>query len=93
MTKSYEVMSWGLTFLFISLVMIFTEGALKDVKDERAHLQTFLETLKEERQSQEKHHALLVLQVGSSSDPAWIELVLKRELGLIPEGQTKVVYE
>lgn len=95
MNKSYSktVMSWGFTFLFISMSLIFTEKALREVKDERAHLKGLLEALKEEKQIKEKHHELLVLQVHSSSDPAWIELVLKRELGLIPEGQRKVVFK
>jgi hypothetical protein len=95
MNKSYskKVLSSGLTFLFISLVMIVTERALKEVKDEEAHLKSHLEALKEEKNLKEKQNALLVLQIQSSSDPAWIELVLKRELGLIPEGQTKVVFK
>jgi hypothetical protein len=34
----------------------------------------------------------LLLQIQSQSDPAWVELVLKRNLGLVPEGQTKVYF-
>lgn len=90
---SKSILSWGLTFLFISLAMIFTEKTLQQVKEEGAHLQALLESLKEEKVNQEKQHALLVLQTQSSSDPAWVELVLKRELGLIPEGQTKVIFK
>lgn len=95
MNKSYSrsVMSWGFTFLFISMVMIFTEKALRQVKDEVVHLQSLLQGLEEEMVYQERRHTLLVLQAHSSSDPAWLELVLKRELGLIPEGQTKVVFK
>ena len=35
----------------------------------------------------------LLLQIQSQKDPQWIELVLRRRLGLIPEGQTKVYFE
>ncbi len=34
----------------------------------------------------------LLLQIQSQSDPAWVEMVLKRNLGLVPEGQTKVYF-
>lgn len=86
-------LSWGLTFLFISMTLILTEKALRQVKEEGIHLQTLLKSLEDEKAKQEKNHELLVLQIHSASDPAWIELVLKRELGLTPEGQTKVVFK
>lgn len=35
----------------------------------------------------------LKLQVNSQSDPSWIELTLIKELGLVPEGQTKVFFK
>lgn len=31
-------------------------------------------------------------QINSQSDPAWVELVLMKGLGLTPEGQTKVLF-
>ncbi|HEX2579449.1 MAG TPA: hypothetical protein VHK67_03505 [Rhabdochlamydiaceae bacterium] len=34
----------------------------------------------------------LLLQIQSQSDPAFVEMVLKRNLGLVPEGQTKVYF-
>jgi hypothetical protein len=34
----------------------------------------------------------LLLQIQSQSDPAWVEMILKRNLGLVPEGQTKVYF-
>ena len=34
----------------------------------------------------------LLLQIKSQSDPAWVEMVLKRNLGLVSEGQTKVYF-
>lgn len=35
----------------------------------------------------------LLLQINSQSDPAWVELMLIKGLGLVPEGQTKVYFE
>jgi hypothetical protein len=40
-----------------------------------------------------EEHQELVLQIQSESDPAWVEMCLKRNLGLVPEGQVKVYFQ
>lgn len=35
----------------------------------------------------------LLLQIGSQSDPAWIQMTLMKGLGLVPEGQQKVYFK
>lgn len=35
----------------------------------------------------------LVLQLNSREDDAWIEMVLKKRLGVVPEGQMKVYFK
>ena len=35
----------------------------------------------------------LRLQIASQSDPAWVELLIKKQLGMVPSGQTKVYFE
>ena len=35
----------------------------------------------------------LALQIASQNDPGWIELVLMRDLGLVPEGWLKVHFK
>ena len=35
----------------------------------------------------------LRLQIASQSDPGWIEMVLMRDLGLVPEGWLKVHFQ
>lgn len=34
----------------------------------------------------------LLLQIQSQSDPAWMEILLKKHLGMVPFGQTKVYF-
>lgn len=34
----------------------------------------------------------LLLQMASREDPEWIEMILIEELGLVPEGHTKVIF-
>jgi hypothetical protein len=40
----------------------------------------------------EQDKAGFQLQVASQSDPEWIELLLIKCLGLVPEGYTKIYY-
>ncbi|NGX51548.1 MAG: hypothetical protein K1060chlam2_01417 [Chlamydiae bacterium] len=35
----------------------------------------------------------LLLRMQSQDDPEWMELVLKEKLGVVPEGQIKVVFQ
>jgi len=44
---------------------------------------------KDETQAQQDR---LQRQINSQSDAAWIELTLMKGLGLVPEGQTKVLF-
>lgn len=34
----------------------------------------------------------LLLRIDSQKDPTWVEMVLMRDLGVVPEGQTKVLF-
>lgn len=47
------------------------------------------------QQKKEAHlvlQAALLQQVNSQSDPEWVEMVLIRQLGLLPEGHEKVFF-
>lgn len=64
------------------------------------HQQLIIAELEERYQAldRQKRGALeegerLLAQIGSQSDPVWIEQVLMRGLGVVPEGQTKVYFE
>lgn len=35
----------------------------------------------------------LLLQIESQNDPAWTEMLIKKQLGMVPSGQTKVYFE
>ncbi|MCB1081181.1 MAG: hypothetical protein KDK69_05100 [Chlamydiia bacterium] len=56
--------------------------------------------LEEKVQSLEKAYSeaalekeALLLRIESQQDLEWMELVLKEKLGVVPEGQTKVVFK
>ncbi len=40
-----------------------------------------------------QHHEDLMIRLQSESDPAWIEMTLMKELGVVPEGWVKVHFQ
>lgn len=81
---------WVLLFLISCL--FFYEYGLRGYQQEYEKLHDhYIALLKE------KDHALqrregLVRQINSQSDPNWVELILMKDLGLVPEGQIKVLF-
>jgi len=59
---------------------------LSALKSKESHLETQLSSAIERRKD-------LLLQIDSQSDPAWTEILLKKHLGMVPCGQTKVYFE
>ncbi|MBN1914513.1 MAG: hypothetical protein JW769_01320 [Parachlamydiales bacterium] len=49
-----------------------------------------LQELEKEKKLALQEREDLLLQIHSQSDPAWIELVLMKKLGVVPMGQIKV---
>jgi hypothetical protein len=86
------VFRWSFTLVLVTITAIITERSLKKVHDEGLILESQLQTLLNRRQMAIQQQNKLKQQLNSQSDPAWIEIVLKRELGLIPEGQIKVLF-
>lgn len=78
--------------LFILTCYMFYEQGLKkrDLDFDKLHLQ--LVDLQHQKKEALSLREDLILQVNSQSDPAWVELVLMKGLGVIPEGQTKVYF-
>ena len=54
---------------------------------------TRLHSLEKEKAIAMAEQQELILQIESQADPAWVEMVLKRNLGLVPEGQVKVYFK
>ncbi len=80
-------------FLFCSLIGLTYLHALKSrnaALDEMAY--RFREMEKEQMLAlQEKDD--LQMRIASQQDPAWIEMVLMREIGVVPEGWIKVHFK
>jgi hypothetical protein len=62
-------------------------------EEEYQILQKRLGDLEVEKKVALENREDLLLQISSQSDPAWIQLMLMKGLGLVPEGQQKVYFK
>lgn len=85
--KSWWVILFGL------LCFILFEHGMKTHRQEHARLQKHHQDLEKQRKDATVLQEKLMLEINSQSDPAWVELVLMKGLGLVPEGQTKVFFD
>lgn len=78
--------------------ILLAAGGLVYIQAMKGKSQLYDEMMVELRQLEtQKMEALelrdeLALQIQSQSDPAWVEMVLKRNLGMVREGQMKVYF-
>ncbi len=81
------------TLLLVAMLLVFYFHSLK-VKNEELNLLNF----KFEEMQKQKSFALqkqeeLASRIASQDDPGWIELILMRDLGVVPEGFLKVHFK
>jgi hypothetical protein len=96
--KSFElslfqktVRSWWVMFLFLIAAIYFQAAYSRHAA--LSSLSSRLKEMENAKAAAIGQQADLVLQLQSESDPAWIELVLMKELGVVPEGWTKVHFK
>lgn len=82
---------WWVCLVMITSLVVLEQG-LKSLKENHAQLHQQLALMMKERDKALALRDNLKLQINSQSDPAWVELTLKKELGLVPEGHTKVLF-
>jgi hypothetical protein len=81
--------SWWV-LLFLLLGSIGYNQAIKKKKQEIASLEYRIHEVEKARDLAIAQKEDLLLKIRSEADPDWIELVLMRELGVVPEGSLKV---
>jgi hypothetical protein len=83
------VRSWWVLLFFLFSFIGYDQAIKKKTKDifEFKMQLLSLEKIKQQKKAENEE---LTLMLGSQSDPAWIEQVLMRELGVVPEGKLKV---
>ncbi len=80
-------------FLFLGGSLLFYWHGMQKKEQVYCDLRKRLECLKREYDVSFAQRDELLLQISSQNDPAWIELILMKRLGLVPEGQTKIYFE
>lgn len=84
--------SWWVVGFILLCSMIYLH-ALRQKDRSYQELTHQFEALEQEKIAALAQQEELLLQIDSQSDPAWVEMVLKRNLGLVPEGQVKVYFQ
>lgn len=82
---------WWVCFVIL-LGLIVLEQGLSSLQIEQEQLRHKWRLLEQETKKNKTLRGILKLQIDSQSDPAWVELTLKRGLGLVPEGQSKIIF-
>ncbi len=82
---------WVLLFVFASY---YTFHQIKfELNKEKALLVKKFQEIEKLTATAIEHQAELRLSLESQSDPEWVKLTLKRKLGVVPQGQTKVYFK
>ncbi len=79
---------WVLLFCLVSYVTY--DQVMKNRNQDLSEVEYQLSLLEAEKQLVFNEKEDLLLKINSQSDPAWIELMLMQELGVVPEGHLKV---
>jgi hypothetical protein len=85
------VKSWWTILFFLLCFFAYDQGShYRDIEKER--LVKKLVGIEREKKRALAHRQNLLLQIESQHDSSWNALILMKGLGLVPEGQQKVVF-
>ncbi len=85
--------SWSSTIAFAVFCFVFYSYAAGRKSEICLELQAKIRDLEMLKQSSLEEREDLVLQMASQNDRDWIEMILKKRLGVVPEGQMKVYFK
>lgn len=86
------IRSW---WVLIFLILCYACYNMANTKRDKAifDMQSKYDSLKQEKQLALQSKEDLKLRLLSQSDPAWIEMILMKELGVVPENKIKVHFK
>lgn len=85
------IRSWWVVAFLLLCAILYEQGLKKRNQHYQQLNEQLISLLQEKQAALQKQEDLLRL-INSQSDPTWIELVLMKELGLVPEGEQKVYF-
>jgi hypothetical protein len=86
------VRSWWVVLFVLACYFCYEQGLRKKDR-EHGLLQRQYDELLLTRKKVKSLQQHLKMKINSQEDPATVELTLMRELGLVPQGQTKVLFK
>lgn len=89
--KSQLFASWWV-FFFALLCFICYEQGIKIRNEQYTVLSKQLHGIKNEKRNALLLQTELLAQVQSQNDSSWIEFLLMKELGVVPEGHKKIYF-
>lgn len=89
---SWFLRSWWVIAFCIFATATYTY-AIRNRNTAISELEFRLSEMEKEKRLAYAEKEELALRIASQSDPSWIELVLLRELGVVPEGFLKVHFK
>ena len=87
-----QVREWWWVFAFVFLSVILYERGMEERESLYRDLYAHLNQLRIEKNAALKLQTDFRQQLNSQSDPEWIERILIRELGLVPDGYQKIYF-
>jgi hypothetical protein len=82
---------WVICFCLLTATLHF--HFLKGKKGALLHMAARLHQMEKEKAIALQRREELSLTIGSQEDPAWVEMILMRDLGVVPEGFLKVHFK
>jgi len=80
---------WWFLLILFSLFVLY-RVAIKKKEDEIASLAKRIQELQAIKENKAEEKEDLLLRIEAQNDSAWIEQVLKKEIGVVPDGQRKI---
>lgn len=80
-------------FLFCAATVLAHVHFFKEKTAAICLLNGRLQEMEKEKELAFQKREALHLRIASQSDPAWIEMILMRDLGVVPEGFLKVHFK
>lgn len=90
MGKSKGIGDWWWVLCFCLGAAFLYFHCIQEKRAKLADVSLRLDSLREEKVQAIQEREMLRLQINSQSDPSWIEMILMRDFGMVPEGWLKV---
>jgi hypothetical protein len=79
-------------FFCLGVAFVYSQS-MKKKKEALTEYAYLLVELEKTRENLAVDKEQLLLKIASQADPAWIEMILMRDLGVVPEGYLKVYFK